>query len=61
LSNFQFLENAKVTSIVCNEAKEKVGKGLNLKVHNIITSKTKCSGQSEKLKARDIGGCVTPG
>lgn len=61
LSNFQFLENAKVTSIVCKEAQEKVGKGVNLKIRKVITRRIKCSGQSEKLKARDIDSCVTPG
>lgn len=61
MSNFQFLENAKVTSVVHNEAKEKVGKGLNLKIPKIMTSTIKCSRQHESLKARDIDSCVTPG
>lgn len=38
-------ESAKVTSVVRNEAEEKVEKWLNSWIHEIVTNKIKCNGQ----------------
>lgn len=54
-------ENAEVSSIVYDEAVEKMGKQLRLWIHGVKTNKSTVDGIVMRLKAKEIDSHVTQG